>query len=201
MAACRQARSVLQLYNFKSGFNRHTAGASTRSLSSTPCDDDISKLLSKPFWSVRSLLPPASEGAEYAEKVSLEQLSHLLRLSALPQPANEAEQKELLETLQSQIHFVKEIQKVDTTNVVPLAAIRDETPEAIAESRLRVKNLKDAFAQEKPVGRNGRIQRQKASAPETSATEQWNPLEMASQTAGRYFVVQKKKKDQGAILE
>ncbi|KAL9620616.1 MAG: hypothetical protein Q9160_004870 [Pyrenula sp. 1 TL-2023] len=134
-------------------------------------------------------------------EVSPEQLSHLLRLSALPQPANESEQNEMLDVLQAQIHFVKEIQKVDTTNVAPLVALRDESPAAIAENTIGLDDLKDAFAQEKPVGRNGRIKRQRTQKVPTPAAQTWNPLEMASKTAGRYFVVQKQKKDRKTAKE
>jgi len=145
-------------------------------------------MLSEPTWSVQSLIPDPSD-ASTGPQVSPSQLRHLLRLSALPEPSNEAEEKELLKTLQSQIHFVKEIQKVDTSGVKPLSAIRDETREAQEENTVHMDDLKEAFAKEQNVGRNGRIKRDKTQAPRTTPAEQWDPLAHTSEKIGRYFVV------------
>lgn len=149
---------------------------------------DVAAILAEPTWSVQSLLPDANDATARPE-VSPSQLRHLLRLSALPEPANEAEETELLKTLQSQIHFVKEIQKVDTTGVKPLSAIRDETWEAQEENTIHMDDLEEAFAKEQKIGRNGRIKRDKSQAPRTSPAEQWDPLAHASGKIGRYFVV------------
>lgn len=181
--------------------NGRGASFSTNAPLFTPDGDEIKCMLSKPSWSVRSLLPQMADTAKSRKEISPEQLSHLLRLSALPQPTDESEQNEMLDVLQAQIHFVKEIQKVDTVHVTPLVALRDESPAALAESTIGLDDLKDAFAQEKPVGRNGRIKRQRTQKVPTPTAETWNPLEMASKTAGRYFVVQKKKKDRGTAKE
>lgn len=203
MAAVFRHRNALCLATARySPFHHRISAFSTKPSSSARRDgDELDSLLSKPSWSVRSLLPQSSDGAKEEREVSPEQLSHLLRLSALPQPASEAEQNEMLETLQSQIHFVREIQRVDTAGVAPLVALRDESPESIAENTIGLEDLKEAFAQEEPVGRNGRIRRRRMQKQKDTAAEAWNPLEMASKTAGRYFVVQKTKKEKGATPE
>jgi len=149
-------------------------------------------MLSNPSWSVRSLLPGASQTST-TSLVTSKELRHLLRLSALPEPASEQEERELLNTLESQLQFVQEIQKVDTEGVTPLRAIRDETLEATEESTVRVEDLKRAFAGEKIMGRNGRIKREKYTASKKTGAEDWDPLKYASRTIGRYYVVQKGK--------
>jgi len=97
----------------------------------------------------------------------------------------------MLETLESQIHFVKEIQRVDTTGVTPLRSIRDESPEALKESAIGLDKLKDEMAKEKVVGRNGKIQRiqtEKCDRPDGDAWD-GNALGYASKTMGKFFVV------------
>lgn len=97
-----------------------------------------------PSWSVRSLLPPhpafASASASSSStststptpaNITPDTLRHLLRLSALPAPANEAEQAAMLSTLETQLHFVRDIQTVDTQGVEPLRAVRDETTQGL----------------------------------------------------------------------
>ncbi|PYI07647.1 DUF726-domain-containing protein [Aspergillus sclerotiicarbonarius CBS 121057] len=129
-----------------------------RMYSSQSDDADIDAMLAKPTWSVRSLLPEESAKTS-APSVTPTQLRHLLRLSALPQPANEEEEKQMLETLESQIHFVKQIQHVDATGVEPLQSIRDETPEAVKENTIGLEQLREALSKERVVGRNKRIRR------------------------------------------
>src|SRR4030081_3089495 len=97
---------------------RHTAG-SVRGYSSTSKEPlDIAAVLSKPSWSVRSLLPDPF--VPPAEEITPKQLHHLLRLSALPQPKSPEEEAEMLKTLHSQLHFVRDIQSVITDGVEPL---------------------------------------------------------------------------------
>ncbi|KAL9115212.1 MAG: hypothetical protein Q9227_001006 [Pyrenula ochraceoflavens] len=150
-------------------------------------------LLGEPSWSVRSLLPDSSQIFEASQSISPDQLHHLLRLSALPQPKNQAEEDKMLKTLRSQIHFVKEVQDIDTTGVAPLVALRDETPEGLAEITITSEDLREAFALEKRVGRNGRIKRQNPKKSQPKDGEDWDPLKMAEKHVGRFFVVQKAK--------
>jgi hypothetical protein len=125
------------------------------------------------------------------ESITPEKLRHLLRLSALPQPANEAEEKAMLKTLESQIHFVKEIQQIDTTGITPLRSIRDESPEAVKEASIGLDNLKDALAKERTVGRSKKIQRLQSHKNASPDSDAWNgnALGSASKTMGKYFVV------------
>lgn len=157
---------------------------------------EIEALLSSPSWSVRSLLPPA-EVSETPE-ITREQLHHLLKLSALPLPKNAEAETRMLKTLQSQIHFVKEVQKVDTADIEPLVAIRDETREAIQEQTITLEKLRPYLDQEKKVGPNGTIRRQKPT--EMIKDSGWDPFDMGkgkeTRKLGKYFFVKKNKEAQ-----
>ncbi|OBT43854.1 hypothetical protein VE00_05354 [Pseudogymnoascus sp. WSF 3629] len=169
---------------------------------------DAAEFLSKPSWSVQSLLPSASD-ATTTPSTTPAQLSHLLRLSALPQPKDAAEEESMIAMLESQLHFVREIQKVDTTGVEPLQAIREETEEAIAERTIGLETLEDALAQEEFKGKMKRPRRRGSEPEEINYKEiqrprrvesepqvmdrQWKPLATANRTAGEYFVVKNKK--------
>jgi hypothetical protein len=102
----------------------------------------------------------------------------------------------MLRTLEAQIHFVKSIQDVDTTDIQPLRAIRDESHNAIKESTISLETLKEALAKEQAVGRRKKIQRQTTTTEDSKAShvesDQWdgNALGSATKTAGKFFVVQ-----------
>ncbi|KAL4938938.1 hypothetical protein BDV06DRAFT_214710 [Aspergillus oleicola] len=150
---------------------------------------DFESLLAKPTWSVRSLLPdPATKSR--SPSVSSAQLRHLLRLSALPQPSSPEEESRMLETLDSQLHFVEEIQKVDATGVEPLQSIRDETPAAVKENTIGLEQLKEALSKERVVGRNKKIQRINSPRNDRPDGDAWdgNALGYASKTKGKFFV-------------
>lgn len=127
----------------------------------------ITSLLEKPTWSVASLMPLSSfSGIQQSEpEITREKLRHLLRLSALPPPASVAEEARMLSTLAQQIHFVKEIQKVDTDGVEPLVAIRDETADARYEGEITKESLAEFIALEQKRGKNGTIRRRKDVEP------------------------------------
>lgn len=112
-----------------------------------------------PNWSVRSLLPSDTstsssstststtlpdETTATTKKITPETLNHLLRLSALPPPASEAEQAAMLSTLETQLHFVRDIQTVDTKGVEPLRVIRDETSEGVERETKKIISAADA---------------------------------------------------------
>ncbi|KAL4803550.1 hypothetical protein BDV18DRAFT_153777 [Aspergillus unguis] len=160
-----------------------------RHYSSTPDKPNIESMLAKPTWSVRSLLPDAAAKPS-TPSVTPAQLKHLLRLSALPQPASPEEEQQMLETLESQIHFVKEIQKVDTTGVEPLQSIRDESPSAVKENTIGLEQLKEAMSKERVVGRNKKIQRIESTRNDRPDGDTWdgNALGYASKTKGKFFV-------------
>lgn len=170
---------------------------SQRGLSSTrpaskllETDQDIEDFLSKPTWSVESLLPTEEQINETVD-ITSKQLHHLLRLSALPPPSTEEEQAQMLRDLKSQLHFVKEIQKVDVTGVEPLQSIRDETELGEKQSEIGIEALKDAMAQEEVVGKyHKRIRRRPGPKEAEKGVEDWDVLGQAPKKVGRYFVVE-----------
>ncbi|KAI0124882.1 hypothetical protein BJ170DRAFT_597731 [Xylariales sp. AK1849] len=186
------------LCNFEPLSSRH---ASSNSASPTP---DASpqpsprEILSKPTWSVRSLLPPSSNSEPSSspsevEEITPQTLRHLLRLSALPSPSSPSEEATLLSTLRSQLHFVRSIQSVDTTGVPPLRSIRDETAAGIRELTIGLDSLKEALEKEDVVGHNRRPRRRRerdgGKKEPVKGVEDWDVLGGASMKAGRYFVV------------
>ncbi|KAI0900929.1 hypothetical protein F4806DRAFT_174915 [Annulohypoxylon nitens] len=163
---------------------------------------DLASILSKPTWSVRSLLPSSSTDSTTTSSPTItpQTLHHLLRLSALPPPKSEEEESKMLSTLESQLQFVRAIREVDTTGVEPLRAIRDETAQGMREQTISLDQLKEALAKEDVVGharrpRRRRVEkntgkgRQKVEDKTGSSVEDWDVLGGASETAGRYFVV------------
>jgi Asp-tRNA(Asn)/Glu-tRNA(Gln) amidotransferase C subunit len=154
---------------------------------------DVDGLLSNPTWSVQSLLPADSRILQ-AFPVTPAKLRHLLRLSALPEPRDAAEEDEMMQTLAAQLHFVKKIQSVDTDGVEPMRAIRDETAAAEEESEITPEKLAAAFENEEVLGKvYKRIRRKRAVVVDHQRPENWNPLEKVSRSVGKYFVVDKTK--------
>ncbi|KIW01124.1 aspartyl/glutamyl-tRNA(Asn/Gln) amidotransferase, C subunit [Verruconis gallopava] len=150
---------------------------------------DIASLLAKPSWSVSSLLPPKNL-SDGPPPITSEKLHHLLRLSALPLPTSAEEEKRMMDDLAAQLHFVKEMQKVDTTGVKPLRAIRDETATAEKEQEITLETLKDALAQEEIVGKHyQRIRRKPETERPQRQPSDWDPLSHAQRKAGNFFVV------------
>jgi len=196
---------------------------------------DIESLLETPTWSVASLLPPAPRRskepdgsvlfswqqstpayeAEAEEEITREKLHHLLKLSALPLPKSEAEESQMLHDLRDQVHFVKEIQKVDTTGVRPLVAIRDETTEHRQETTITRGTLAEFLALEEKKGKNGTIRRRKDTYQVTSFSadsQPWreDPIEWSkvedpwatgegaeSRRIGKFFFVKRRQAGQG----
>lgn len=95
----------------------------------------------------------------------------------------------MLKTLESQLHFVKEIQSVDTTGIEPLQALREETEEAVAENTIGMDALREAFANEEVKGRNRRPRRRRDIHVDTNGAEEWDVMGTAERTVGKYFVV------------
>lgn len=95
----------------------------------------------------------------------------------------------MIDVLQSQLLFVRDIQSVDTQGVEPLRSIRDETEAGLREATVGVDQLRDALSQELSFGRSRRPRRQKAPEMASPEVDGWNPLQTASQTIGPYFVV------------
>lgn len=100
----------------------------------------------------------------------------------------------MLKTLETQLHFVREIQKVDTTGVEPLVSIRDETVEAKEENTITLADLQDELDAEEKIGRNGRVKRVPREDLKARKAENWDLFKMAEgKTMGRFFVVRKQK--------
>lgn len=178
----RLARSISHLRRF----NASRPYSSSR-------EEDIESILSKPTWSVRSLLPDSAEAS--SQSITPKQLHHLLRLSALPQPSSPEEESSMLKILESQIHFVKEIQRVDASGVAPLQSIRDESPDAVEENTIGLEQLKEAISKERIYGRRNRIQRTTTENNKRPDGNAWDgkALSYASKTKGPFFVVETSK--------
>lgn len=183
----RPAR-LLTLHNARA--MRSLSGTSAASFeASHPKDIDVKQLLATPTWSVASLLSSA-ETTDEATIVSPKQLHHLLRLSALPPPKDATEEAKMISTLSAQLHFVREIQKVDTTGVRPLQSLRDETQEGVQELEIGMKELEDAFAQEELRGKyHERIRRRQHTSTQSSQAD-WDVLGTAGKRSGKMFVVE-----------
>ncbi|KAK4172431.1 hypothetical protein QBC36DRAFT_337915 [Triangularia setosa] len=150
-------------------------------------------LLSKPTWSIHSLLPTTTPSPSPSDTISPKQLSHLLKLSALA-PSPESSHSKILSDLHSQLHFLAHLQSINTQNVEPLSSIRDETPEGLAEAAITVDTLKEALESEERVGKWRRPRRRRTSSVrEQREVEKWDVLGTASEKVtvggGGYFVV------------
>ena len=118
----------------------------------------------------------------------MDQLRHLLRLSALPFPTTPEEQAAKIATLRTQLHFVRDVQSVDTAGLKPLQAIRDETKEGMKQYTIGIKDVEQALLQEDSYGHNRRPRRRKGKAS-AGDVEDWDALATAARKAGRYIVV------------
>ncbi|QYT01459.1 hypothetical protein H0G86_008496 [Trichoderma simmonsii] len=186
MSLCARCRLSCLRQNLRPRQPTATASLSTKSSPSSTAHD----ILSKPTWSVSSLLPSESHSAP--EVITPSQLHHLLRLSALPLPKSPAEEQSMIATLQSQLQFARAVQRVDTKGVEPLRAIRDETEAAVKEMTIGLEDLEEALAKETLVGHYQRPRRAKERIE--SDAENWDALATASRKAGKYFVVESGKK-------
>lgn len=96
----------------------------------------------------------------------------------------------MLETLASQLYFVQEIQKVDTTGVEPLRALRDESLESEKANEVTLASLKEALDQEEVVGEHyKRLRRKQDQINIADNPEGWKPLHHAERKVGKFFVV------------
>ena len=152
---------------------------------------EIEEALNRPSWSVHSLLQSNTQATKTAT-ISQKELHHLLRLSALPLPADEAEEISMIKTLESQLQFVNAIQDVDTTGVKPLQSIRDETDDGIAENEITLESMKGELEKEVVNARSKRIRNGKDWAKRTEGDEEdhVDPLKLAPRKVGRFVVVE-----------
>jgi hypothetical protein len=105
----------------------------------------------------------------------------------------------MIATLESQLHFVRAIQQVDTTGVEPLRSICDETAPGLEEATISMKSLKEALEKEETWGHCQRPRRRRDVPVDTAGAEDWDALATVSQKVGRYFVVKSGKG--GATVE
>ncbi|KAM0323050.1 hypothetical protein ACHAQA_009149 [Verticillium albo-atrum] len=173
---------------------------SRRTLSSNapaPRQQSPASLLATPTWSIASLLATSASSPSTPEEISPQKLNHLLRLSALPAPPTPEAASALLAALHSHLRFVRDVQAVDTRGVEPLRALRDETTRGRAAATIGLAELQPALDKEVHFGHRRRPRRVKGDKTEvdqrTKTAEDWNPLEPARRTAGKYFVVQSQK--------
>ena len=157
--------------------------------SKAPSSDNWRAALEKPSWSVKSLAEPHNN-TDTTTKITQKQLHHLLRLSALQLPKDEEEEAKMIQTLESQLHFVQAIQSVDTTGIEPLQSIRDETKEAEKENLITLETMQPDLEKEEVVGHSRRIRRKRDLPVETKEKQDWDPLARAPKTFGRYIVVE-----------
>ena len=152
---------------------------------------EIEEALNKPSWSVRSLVQSNTQATGKAT-VSQKELHHLLRLSALPLPANKAEESDMIKTLESQLQFVNTIQTVDTTGVKPLQSIRDETDEGMKENEITLESMKGDLDKEVVNERSKRIRNGKNWGKRIEAEEEdhVDPINLAPRKVGRFVVVE-----------
>ena len=94
----------------------------------------------------------------------------------------------MLSTLSSQLHFVKEIQKVDTTGVEPLQSLRDETAAGEKEAELGLEAMKDALALEEVRGRHHKRIRRR-NGERVQKEDEWDVLGTAGKIVGRFLLV------------
>lgn len=99
----------------------------------------------------------------------------------------------MLKTLNSQLHFVRDIKKVNTSGVEPLQRIMDETEDAIARSTISLESLKEALDGEDFQGRNKRPRRRREEKVDTKGQEDWDvfstTVEQVPGPGGNFFVV------------
>lgn len=145
------------------------------------------KIFAAPTWSARALLPnTTSPSPQDTTTITSQTLNHLLRLSSLPPTSTPLEESALLDTLHTQLHFVRAIQAVDTTGVAPLTSIRDESSTAA----VTLDNLKEALAGETAVGFRGRPRRVREDGRERGAEESMVEEKMRSRRERGYYVVE-----------
>lgn len=164
---------------------------------------DIEATLATPTWSVSSLLPPTTQNEVHDDNVAAakgelttDDLRRLYMLAALPEAKIGRARWNMTATLQSQIHFVKEVQKVDTTGIEPLVAIRDETEAAKEKNMVTLEKLRPWLDQEETVGVNGTIRRRRSEEPAKPLN--WDPFALGginreNKRMGKFFFVKKQK--------
>jgi hypothetical protein len=101
----------------------------------------------------------------------------------------------MLETLDSQLHFVRQIQQLEADLVAPLKSIRDESTVADSECEIGCEELKEALENDEVSRKNPRARQGSAGNSEAiRGAKIWDVLGHAERRVGRYFVVETRKK-------
>ena len=148
---------------------------------------ELEAFVAQPSWSLGTFLPSAKDDLSTVTKTDLH---HFLRLSALPLPVTHQEEKSMLRTLASQLHFVRELQGVSTADVVPMRSLNDETIAAQQESTYSLESLRAQFEKEEIMGKHYKRVRRIITAPQNIRGEhEWEVLDKTEKATGRYFTV------------
>lgn len=148
---------------------------------------EIEEYLSKPSWSVKDLICTQEQAKE--SQISREKLHHLLRLSALPLPASDTDESQMIKDLGSQLQFVHAVQNIDTKDVEPSQSIRDETKQAREANTIGVANVQKYLDNEIISGKRGRIRKTKANNPRRHTPDGQDLLLQAPKKIGKYVIV------------
>lgn len=98
----------------------------------------------------------------------------------------------MLKDLESQLHFVEAVQRVDTRGVQPLVSIRDESEEGQAGQEITLQALTAELGKEEVVGTRKRIRRKEEVKVGKNDAEDWNALACAPSIKGRFIALETK---------
>lgn len=96
----------------------------------------------------------------------------------------------MLRTLHTQLHFVRDIQSVDTTGVSPLRAIRDETSAGVLESTVTLEKVQGILGRETKFGHRKRPRRLRDEERERSEEERLVEAATAPRRERGYYLVE-----------
>ncbi|KPI43212.1 uncharacterized protein AB675_6723 [Cyphellophora attinorum] len=133
-------KTLIRIVRNTTDYSKHVAHRPVPSLGNTSAVD---KLLSNPRWSIAKSYTTCSGSAPS------------------PSPSPPPPESRLLSDLNSQAHFVNHLSSIDTHNVPPLVAIRDETLAHRAETTIGLAQVQPWLDLEDKVGRNGTVRRRK----------------------------------------
>ncbi len=150
-------------------------------------------MLATPTWSISSCAP---SGTDHKDRVPVdeERLDHLQKLSALSTPDRATEKARMLRHMTSHIHFVREVQQVDTQDASALRSIRVETDSAFSDNQISIDSVKDALLSEETSGRHFmQIRRRIASTSDYKSNGGPKIMDSAERKSGNYFVVDRER--------
>lgn len=96
----------------------------------------------------------------------------------------------MLHTLHTQLHFVRDIQSVDTTGTSPLRAIRDETSAGVLETTVTLEKVQAILERETKFGHRRRPRRSRDGERERSEEEMLVEAATAPRREKGYYLVE-----------